>query len=1448
MPNTRAPVRALLLGLVFGCLVPGLIGVAMLAWRLYQDDRAQIEKDIVTTSRALTQAVDGELARARALALALASSTQLAAGDLAKFHARAAALLKAEGTGSRLVLSDASGRQVLNTMVAYGEPLARHGNPERLRRVFDSAEAGISELFTSGSTGLPVVSVDAPVLMDGTVRYVLSVLLTPDQLGDVLRRQKLPDDWVSSITDRAGTTVARSQLADRFVGRPANPALLQNLQRVSEGAYESVTREGIEALVSYSRSPVSGWTVAIAIPRQSLVAPWQQSMMQLGLGVLVLFGVGAAYAWRQGGRIARSVQGLTDTAAAMADGRSAPATELHFAEAEQARAAMDQGARLLAQRTSAASAAHAAVIAGKATLDAALASMGDAVVITDAQGRFIEINEAFAIIHRFASKAECATRFAEYPDLLDLRYTNGDPTPVDQWAVPRALRGETATNALYRLRRKDSGETWIGSYSFAPIRDASGAIVGSVMVGRDVTTQKESEDALVEAHHRLSLAQRAANAGLWDWEVTSNLFSWTDEMFKLFGLNPRTESASFETWRQAIHPDDRERAGQTTEAALREHRPLVSQYRVVLPGGELRWIDAFGDTVYDEQGQPLRMSGICIDATRRVLAEQELVRHRDHLEDLVTERTRSLELANQAVVQQRALLRNIADAIPGLVSYWDADRICRFANTAYRDWFGRRPDAIDGLSMRELLGDTLYELNEPFIDAAYLGQRQDFQRSVVKGDGSCRYTMASFLPDIDDQRLRGIVAVVTDITELKEAELKLAALNEQLALRAGEAEAATRSKSAFLANMSHEIRTPMNAIIGLTHLMSRDTRDALQRDRLRKIDGAARHLLQVINDILDIAKIEAGKLVLEEIEFSRDELLSGALELVTEAASAKGLELVLDTDHLPDHMIGDAKHLAQALINLLSNAVKFTDRGWVRLRGELLAEEGERLQVRFEVRDSGIGITAEQRTRLFVPFEQADATTTRRYGGTGLGLALTRHLATLMGGEVGVDSEPGQGSTFWFTGWVGRATEAADRIAAPPVRGLRALLVDDLPESLAAIGERLTLLGLEVDAQPSGEAGVRQIEHSMAGGKPYDLLLIDWRMAPMDGIATLDAMRQRLGAGAPPSILVTAYNDSTMWREAREARFDAVLIKPITPSSLNDTLMRVLRRESTALPAPPLDEGVAEADLRRLHAGQRVLLAEDNPINQEVASELLTSVGLVVEIASDGAAALQLALTRSYDLVLMDVQMPVMDGMAATRELRLRRGRAVPIVAMTANAFGEDRADCLRAGMNDHIAKPVDPELLYATLLRWLPLPDALGRADPLAAAPADVVAQSFGDLLSRVEGLDASAALHNVAGQVKVLKRVVERFVTTYAGGVAEFARPFDPADVPAWRSASHSLRGACGAIGAQSLAASLLDFEQQLSPGCDASAMSARVSSLQSSLLTLVAQLKAALERGSA
>ena len=676
---------------------------------------------------------------------------------------------------------------------------------------------------------------------------------------------------------------------------------------------------------------------------------------------------------------------------------------------------------------------------------------------------------------------------------------------------------------------------------------------------------------------------------------------------------------------------------------------------------------------------------------------------------------------------------------------------------------------------------------------------------------------------------------------------RIAKEKQQLADARLFAESGARSKADFLANMSHEIRTPINAVIGITHLMKRDSHDALQRDRLDKVDGAAKHLLQVLNDILDLSKIDAGKMTLETIDFSLDSLTKSALDMVAARAQEKGLELVLDTDHLPDRLRGDPTRLLQAIINLLSNAVKFTEQGWVRLQVQLLTDEGARLQLRFDVTDTGEGISQELQARLFDAFEQADASTTRRHGGTGLGLALTRHFARMMGGEAGVSSTLGVGSTFWFTAWLTPGTASHAAVTTQSMQGQRVLLVDDLPEALAPLEDRLKIFGMHVDAVDSGAAALRQVRSEMNLGKPYDVLLIDWRMTPMDGLQTLQALRQLLGAEMPASILVTAFDEPDLRQLARLAGFDTVLLKPITASGLHDALAQLLCESAEVKPARPMSSSEHESALLKLHSGQRVLLVEDNPINQEVAGELLRGVGLLVEMAQDGAQAVALALNRRPDLILMDMQMPVMDGLAATRAIREKAGPDIAIVAMTANAFGEDRMACLKAGMNDHVAKPVDPATLYATLLRWLPQRAAPDRRLELVAAQNTVDEASGGTpliaRLATIRGMDVAAGLHNVGNQTSILERMLRQLTLTYGAGVPQLEHTHSAQEKAQCKEASHSLRGACETLGAVEIAHELRDFEDALDTQADAEALHQQGVRLNGKLRTLVGQLSAEL-----
>jgi len=813
------------------------------------------------------------------------------------------------------------------------------------------------------------------------------------------------------------------------------------------------------------------------------------------------------------------------------------------------------------------------------------------------------------------------------------------------------------------------------------------------------------------------------------------------------------------------------------------------------------------------------------------------------LELRVGERTAQLAAANEALAASERFVRTVTDGTPTLIAYWDRDERCRFANAAHAVQFQRPLDSLIGTPLRDMLGEERYAQSAPVIRDVLSGMPRTIQVTAHDPLRGTVQRRVEYTPDLIDGVLRGFTVVSSDVSELQRAQDRLAELNVELERRAAEAEEATRAKSAFLANMSHEIRTPMNAIIGLTHLLTRDTQDALHQDRLRKIDSAARHLLQVINDILDLSKIEAGKVALEQLEFSRDELMTRVFEIVAAPARDKGLELVLDTDHLPARFVGDPTRLAQMLINLLGNAVKFTERGWVRLCGDLLREDRHGLEVRFEVRDTGVGIAPEDQARLFQAFEQADRSTTRRHGGTGLGLALTRHLAALMGGSVGMSSRPGEGSTFWFTVRLQQAPEAGERSAPLALDGLRVLLVDDLDEARAALADRLAALGLKVTALGSGAEALTHVEAELALGRPYDLLLVDWRMPGLDGIQTLQGLRGRLGDGMPPAVLVTAFDEPLMWTQARSASVDAVLVKPITASALLDTLVRLLRRTGAPLPVARLAAGEAEARVRQRHRGQRVLLAEDNPVNQEVAREILTHAGLVVETADNGENAVALATTRRYDLVLMDVQMPLLDGLEATRRIRARLGRGLPIVAMTANAFGEDRAACLEAGMNDHIGKPADAEALFATLLRWLPLPPEAATASSLDAPGAPALSL-LNDRLACVPGLDLAAAHRYVGDRLDALQRVFGGFVRLYGQGVPALGNA--DSDPTAWARASHALRGACAVAGFTALAERLQAFEDTVATGAPRATLAAEAAAIDGELRAAVDALRLALKAG--
>ena len=607
---------------------------------------------------------------------------------------------------------------------------------------------------------------------------------------------------------------------------------------------------------------------------------------------------------------------------------------------------------------------------------------------------------------------------------------------------------------------------------------------------------------------------------------------------------------------------------------------------------------------------------------------------------------------------------------------------------------------------------------------------------------------------------------------------------------------------------------------------------------LGKVSDAAHHLLDVINDVLDMSKVESGKMHLVQTDFPIDAVLTRAFALVAERARAKGLELVLMSEGVPSLLRGDPTRVSQALLNLVSNAVKFTDHGSIVLRCELMAADADTLRLRFSVRDTGAGVPADKIKDLFNAFEQADTSTTRRFGGTGLGLTITRRLALLMGGDVGVHTVQGQGSCFWFTANFERASQPAQADSAR-LPGRSVLVADDQPDARAALAGLLRRMGMQVDCLEGGDEAVRAALQAAARRQPYGLLLLDAGMPGTGGLAALRQLRARLGdAGTPPCILIVDGDQALADAPELAAAGLVRLVKPVTLSALSACLDRLDTRPWER-PAP--DRALAPPHERALQlqaAGRRVLLAEDNPVNQEVATELLRAVGMVVDTAADGHQAVQLAASHGYDLVLMDMQMPVMDGLAATRALRaMPRHARTPILAMTANAFGGDRRACLDAGMDDHIAKPVDPELLYALLGRWLPARLAGDQAAPAAApasasasaapapaaaaAPASASASaSAGPDFSGIAGLTMSRALLYLPGRDQVYVRVLRQFCDTYGQGLPGLDAALLAGDSAAAQRLLHALRGACGAVGATGVQAEAQALELQLQLQDDGSA----------------------------
>jgi PAS domain S-box-containing protein len=943
--------------------------------------------------------------------------------------------------------------------------------------------------------------------------------------------------------------------------------------------------------------------------------------------------------------------------------------------------------------------------------------------------------------------------------------------------LQRIVNGERISNYETQRVRKDGSLIEVAS-TISAIKDCDGNVIGASKIVRDITERKRIKAALRESEANFRKLFDVAPVPMALVAADGTMSALNQSIARTFGYTLSDIPTVQDWWRKA-YPDPVYRQSvfdnwqNLQRRAAEQQAPIEShEYQVTCKNGEVRTAIISGITMGDN------LLASLVDITERKRAEEELRKLSLVVEQspesiVITDLEARIEYVNEAVIQttgytrsellgQKASLLNSGNTKPEyFVSLWDN-------LTNGRSWQGeftnKRKDGRE------------------FVESAIVAP-------IRQQDGRISHYMA-IKEDITEKK-----QMLEELENYREhLEELVVERTEQLADAMQAAEVANVSKSAFLANMSHEIRTPMNAIIGLTHLLQNTTLDAKQREQLAKISVAAQHLLGIINDILDFSKIEAGKLVLDIGDFDLDQVFNSLNDLICDRAAEKGLEVINRIDPaLPAVLRGDSLRLGQILLNFASNAVKFTDVGHIVFRAKLIAKNPVGILARFEISDTGIGMNAEQCSRLFQAFEQADSTTSRRFGGTGLGLAISKRLIEMMGGTVGVESGLGRGSTFWLE-LPFEYAGSPQQVPKPDIRkGLKVLVVDDVAEAREAIAHMLTRFEAQVSVADSGPVAVQNVVDAQQADSPFDLVLMDWMMPGMDGIQTARRMGDVLGEPLPKIVLVTAYSYDGSAEELQNAGIVGHLAKPVTLSTLHDAIAGVLSGWRQKTPAD-----ARRPDLSKLK-GRRVLLAEDNLINQEVALELLQEAGLLVDLAENGRSACEMAAKQAYDLILMDVQMPEMDGIAASLAIRRMPGRdKTPILAMTANAFDEDRRACLSAGMNDHIPKPVNPEVLYEVMLRWMP---PLATVDP-ARDSKTLGDQNAGNAalherLANIPGLDLQAGLHNLQNKLPFYLRQLRHFAQRHAAEAENIRQLLAVGDWESAQRAAHSLKSSAATLG---------------------------------------------------
>ncbi len=943
---------------------------------------------------------------------------------------------------------------------------------------------------------------------------------------------------------------------------------------------------------------------------------------------------------------------------------------------------------------------------------------------------------------------------------------------------------------------------------------------------------------------RLQAALDGADEGLWDWNIATGELYLSPRWLSMLGYSEGDIEPSVESWEALLHPDDKARVLARLDEHLQGRSPhYEEEFRMRTRDGGWSWILARGRvTERDTDGEPLRMVGTHTDINTRVAQRERDAQARamaevkaaiaDRLHQPGVPLQQRLHQALETLLEMPALrIQKKGGIFLPREGTQCLDMFVRCGQ--FSDEFIHREETIQVgscLCGRVAASGELLVSDDCFCDPRHEHRFEGMTNHghyIVPLNARGELFGVMFLyTEPNPSRHDSCLDYLVQIGEMMGQSIA----EEQARLREEEAreraENLAQAKSDFLATMSHEIRTPMNGVLGMAQILANTQLNGEQQRYVETIVQSGQHLLNIINDILDFSKYEAGKLELEAIEFDLEHSLHQVTQLMAKAAYDKGLELILQyPPDCPRNFIGDAGRVRQILTNLVSNAIKFTAEGHVLIDVRCLSQSDEEVVLRLAVEDTGIGIPAEAQSRLFQSFSQADSSTTRRFGGTGLGLAICKQLAEAMGGSIGVESQDGEGSTFWVVLKFARG-QAPKALPSSSLEGVRVLVVDDHAVNRQVLSQQLDELGMVAESVASAKAALARLREAVEAGHPFELAVLDYLMPEQDGLALAEAIRDDESLASIALVMLTSAPEQGDGKRYREAGFGGYLAKPVTSSLLAQTLSAVLGAARSGA-----DEGlitahrIAEAAGGESHPGPvafqgKVLLVEDIDFNQMVARTMLEQMGLSVEVAADGQQALERWRQGDYDLILMDCQMPVMDGYSATRAIRAEEGEGchIPIIALTANAVAEGQARCHAAGMDDFLPKPFEQAALKAVLARWLSASEVASADEPEAAVAEEAVEVIDRQVLEKMEQAMGGA----------VFAKLVPTFLASVENLLASARQASENGEAAELQRFAHSIKSAAGQVGALALAEQARSLEA-LAEGGDIDAAGPRLEAME-------------------